>query len=294
MSIYLKISGGLGNQIFQYAAGRSLAKLYSCPLIIDTTWYKNIPAESTRRDILINQLNIKASFIDSNNDLKFLFDQHSFNWIQHIFHKKIFRERKLFTFDKSILRVIPPIYLDGYWQSEHYFINIHAELRSELFLSRSILSIYQRYLEMIKSVQDPVMVHLRRGDYITSSSASEIHGVLPISYYLNSIEYFKKKLQSPTFFIFSDDITWCRQYFSNDAKIILIDTEGVTPNPIDELYIMSMCDHFIIANSSLSWWGAWLNQSNRKIVVAPDPWMKKTKISTPDLIPKSWHKFNSF
>ena len=144
--------------------------------------------------------------------------------------------------------------------------------------------LHQKYLNLINN-KNSVAIHIRRGDYLNDPKVRCIHGILGSDYYKKSINYIKKKVKNPFFFIFSDDIELVKKNFSffNNKKYIFIDTKS----SINDLYLMSNCKHFIIANSTFSWWGAWLSKNKRKIVCAPKRWLR-ARISTPDIIPESW------
>ena len=142
------------------------------------------------------------------------------------------------------------------------------------------------YLNLIKN-KNSVAIHIRRGDYFNNSKARNYHGILGEDYYKKSITYVKKKVKSPNFFIFSDDIELVKKTLPcfNNKKFIFIDTKS----SINDLYLMCNCRHFIIANSTFGWWGAWLSKNKHKIVCAPKRWVR-ARISTPDIIPENWIK----
>jgi hypothetical protein len=135
--------------------------------------------------------------------------------------------------------------------------------------------------------KNSVAIHIRRGDYLNNPKARYFHGILGEDYYKKSISYIKKRVNNPFYFIFSDDVELVKKtfFFFNKKNYIFIDTKS----SIDDLHLMSNCKHFIIANSTFSWWGAWLSKNKHKIICAPKRWVR-AKISTPDIIPESWIK----
>lgn len=130
-------------------------------------------------------------------------------------------------------------------------------------------------------------IHVRRGDYINNPETFKLHGVCGLDYYHAAIEYITKRTNTPVFYIFSDDISWAEENIKSKNQMIFVKE---TPHGKDyfEMYLMSVCKHNIIANSSFSWWGAWLNKSPEKIVIAPKKWMNETSIDTTDLVLKNW------
>lgn len=287
MSVYIKLSGGLGNQLFQYATGKYLSLKNSCDLIIDTNWYQSIPAGSTPRSILINQLNINAQYVDSNGKPELLINPPSNNLLKIFFKKKVTKEKSNLTYDPSLLNLNTPIYLDGYWQSYKYFEEIRHILIKEVTPVK-ICAQYEKFIDTLNDTHNSVMLHIRRGDYVSSPSASMIHGTLKMSYYECAIHNIEKNIKNPIFFVFSDDIDWCRKNLPRNIDVIFIETHQDPASPVDELYLMKMCQHHIIANSSFSWWGAWLCQNQEKIVYAPKTWFANQEHSLEDLIPKNW------
>lgn len=285
MSINIKLSGGLGNQLFQYALGRSLAIKYLCALNIDTSWYKNTPEGSTPRVALIEHLNIKANFIENVVDHEIFIQQKI--WYK-FFSKKIKVEKKYFKYDDSIMKVKPPLYLDGYWQSYKYFENIRHCLLNEITPKIDGAPSYSQLETLIKKSKNSIAVHVRRGDYITSESASKVHGALAIDYYKNAINEIKKKTETQTFFFFSDEINWVKENLGNHENYNYIEPNCNQESAIQELYLMSLCKDFIIANSTFSWWGAWLGTNKDKIVIFPKKWMANLNSVNTDLIPKDW------
>jgi hypothetical protein len=285
MSINVKLSGGLGNQLFQYALGRSLATKYSCALNIDTTWYNNTPEGSTPRAPLIEYLNINANFIE-NVAAQEIFIQQKI-W-RKFFSKKIILEKKYFKYDESIMNKKPPVYIDGYWQSYKYFENIRHCLLNEITPKMVGSPNYIQLETMIKKTKNPIAIHVRRGDYITSESASKVHGALTIDYYKNAINEIKKKTETQTFFFFSDEINWVKENLGNQDNYYYIEPNCNKDSAIQELYLMSLCKDFIIANSTFSWWGAWLGTNKDKVVIFPEKWMTNLNSVNTDLMPNDW------
>lgn len=234
--VIVKLKGGLGNQMFQYAYGRNLALKRKTILKLDKSflrrrfWQKALGV--TPREYELGEFNIKAEFA-----------------------KPDFRPR-----------------LKGYWQNEKYFKDIRPILLKDFTLKKKTKN-FLKFKKLISGVNS-VSIHVRRGDYVKRKVTGNYHGVLDLDYYRQAVEIIRKKVKKPRFFVFSDDPT-----ISNFS--------GLTNS--EELILMSLCKHQIIANSSFSWWGAWLNRNPAKIVIAPQRWFR-AKIDDFEIVPQPWIK----
>lgn len=273
--IFIEIQGGLGNQLFQYAISRSIQLKCNGKIIIVKKIIKN--PKNTQRKYLLDSffLNIHSVNIISN----FFFNIFNSFYCQKIIENKDFKFQN-FIFEKK------NIFLKGYWQSYKYFDDIKNILYKEIFeFIKFNNSDYLKYFNMIKNCKS-VAMHIRRGDYISNINANNFHGFLGFDYYRRSIELIKKKNSNLKFFIFSDDIQWCKNKFYGDEFIFI---ECSDNNEILEMKLMSECNHFIIANSSFSWWPAFLSRSLHKIIICPKKWtLMKTNFK--DLLPEEWIK----
>jgi hypothetical protein len=207
--------------------------------------------------------------------------------------KKIFHTyqthiiEKNYNFDPDILNLKNNVYLDGYWQSDKYFSDIETIIRNDFSFRDEPTETNRRMLDHISSCES-VSVHIRRGDYVTLPEANAFHGLCSLSYYQSAVGLLAGQLEKPVFFVFSDDIAWAKENLTFGFKAHFMDHNG--PERGDEdLRLMSACHHHIIANSSFSWWGAWLCANPEKIVCAPRKWFNKD-IDTPDNLPASWLK----
>lgn len=180
------------------------------------------------------------------------------------------------------------LYLDGYFQSEYYFKNQRQDLLND-FQFPSLDTVNSELKNKIEAATNSVSVHIRRGDYLKSKTVLEIHGILPFSYYLEALNILKDKYQPLTLFIFSDDIPWVKTNFKNiDIESYFIDNN--TKDSWKDMALMSYCKHHIIANSSFSWWGAWLNRNPDKIIIAPKIWFADPELNlkSKSIIPETW------
>lgn len=293
--IVVKLIGGLGNQLFQYAAGRALATYHKTELMLDISHLKLISNGAyTQRKFELDRFNINAAIVNEEEVLKsFDFTQNKFitrlkKLSPRLFSKMIFNEHH-FNFHSEFLRLPEDTYLNGYWQSERYFNSFRDKLMAEITLKEPMSSAALLVDKKIINV-NAVSLHVRRGDFVSLKSANHFHGYLEIDYYKLAIEQIKNKVADPNFFIFSDDLDWCKKNldFIEQKEFVEGKANGISTQ--EELILMSHCKHNIIANSSFSWWGAWLNQNKSKTVIAPKNWFADKKINTNDLIPTNWIK----
>jgi Glycosyl transferase family 11 len=282
LSVYTRLHGGLGNQLFQYAAGFALAKRLRTDLIIDARIFDN----SSLRKYELGHFNISARLGDK-NDLP-PSKQSPLRYLVWRYGKQspiIYRENNL-RFNPTFCSIEKPVYLHGYWQSERYFLEFGEELRTELsFTSPPFGKNAELFSEI--SAKNCVSLHVRRGDYI-SSAGSKAHGVCSAEYFTNAINEISCAIgEQFTIVIFSDEPQWARENLKSIQPSIIVDINDSSKG-FEDMRLMAACSHHIIANSSFSWWGAWLNSSKQKIVVAPKQWFANPTLRNPDLLPKNW------
>jgi hypothetical protein len=285
--VIVRLNGGLGNQMFQYAAGRAVAHRRQVPLGLDTSEFQN----GSQRNYRLSNFNIQASV--SSNEIIESFkkeaERRSTLWLNRLrpYYRRPFIKEPGFAFDANILRAPGRVYLDGYWQSEKYFKEIERMLRSELTVSEKPQGPNAQMSERIKQTPAAVSLHVRRGDYVSNPVTNQYHGTCPLRYYEDAVAKLISLGVQPHLFVFSDDIPWAQANLRFDYLVTFV---GHNPASADheDLRLMSMCRHHIIANSSFSWWGAWLGVDPNKIVIAPREWFNDASHDTRDLIPDSW------
>lgn len=282
-----RLIGGLGNQMFQYAAGRSLAVANNCELKLDASSYKNYRLHNGYElDLFKTQASLAtdieiSGFVKGQSRLSmFINKKLKLKNESHLIEKN-------FGYDPSFFEVNRPIYIDGYWQSYRYFEFIESQLKLEL---TPITHLSGLNLTISKQIADcnSVSLHLRRGDYVSNLEANKTHGFIGIDYYNNAISFIKEQILHPYFFVFSDDIAWARENLGSIANVLFIDHNQGRLS-YEDMRLMSLCKYNIIANSSFSWWGAWLNAAPNKIVIAPKQWFANGQ-DTSDLMPEDWLK----
>lgn len=276
MKLFLTINfkGGLGNQLFQYCKGRYLSEINKIPyLLFNLDNYTN---ESLDRKFTLQNFNIKGREI-KNEQFKNLFKPETkLNKI--IASLKLFRiiEEAGFSYEEQEYK--PHIFnsLSGYWQSEKYFAPIRTQLLKELQPKQ--IPAYPEWLNRAETVA----IHVRRTDYLKEPR----YGFIGINYYREAIAHIKVQSQNPLFIIFSDDMQWCKENLK-DANVIYFSAENWNKDYL-QLHLISKCKHQIIANSSFSWWGAWLNENENKMVIRPTHPFKDENLLHEFHYPESW------
>ncbi len=289
--IIIKLMGGLGNQMFQYSLGRMLAYKRRTSLKLDISWFQTQALRSYQLDKFKISATIAAP--DDVENLKRAkwagLKGRIYQAIQRrlpYYRRRVVAEQ-VPSYDSRIAKhVSRNAYLAGYWQSEKYFTSIAPLLREELKLIKPLSSDCQVWVEKIRKVKS-ASLHVRRGDYVDNPHTNEFHGTCSMAYYADAINYIRQRFPEITIFVFSDDMNWVQHNFHNFSPVEFVEIKNVNRDQ-EELMLMSLCDHHIIANSSYSWWGAWLGTNPEKVVIAPQTWFNDTTRNTMDLIPESW------
>lgn len=274
--IVVKLKGGLGNQMFQYAFGYSLSRKLNKKLILDITHFNKASFDTKRNfelgtypiefDGLISTKKIFSRILYKISAIKITEKNFSIDNFQHY---------------KSSQKII----VDGYWQSEDYFKEYSESIRNFFGgLISSDISYIRFHDEIRKSIS--ASIHVRRGDYVTNIKASLVHEVCDLDYFRNAISIVEKNLPGTTFFVFTDDVEWVKNNFKGSKFRIV--SEGNLSH-FEELSLMVRCQNNIISNSSFSWWAAWLNSDENKLVITPKKWFKDRNYPV-DLIPPFWLK----
>jgi hypothetical protein len=288
--IIVQLKGGLGNQLFQYAAGLSLGQHHHVPVKVDINELKEADKKiKTQRSYELDKL-IEPPLVASEEEIEFFTRQNILNkYLDKLrsSHRRLIYNEKKFQFDKNFFSAGPTTYLKGYRQSEKYFISIEEKIRFEFQLKPALLQNVQAYVGQLAS-EESVSIHIRRGDY-ANALVQNYHGTLNEEYYQAAINTISAAIKNTSFYIFSDDIKWIKDKLKFSRPVEFI-SGSVTKTPYEDFYLMSRCKHNIIANSSFSWWAAWLNSNPGKIVIAPKKWFNNAPYDTRDLIPEGWLK----
>ena len=282
--IIIKITGGLGNQLFQYAIGRSLSTRLNCELVLDTSFYSH----QKLRKYELDKFNIKAR-IASKAEINNAGAGHHLLarlirklGLTSLIYPNYIKELGSVKYVEEIDKCKIGTYLDGYWQNPNYFDHNRKQLCDDFTPIEPISEQAEVWLSKIKATNS-VSLHVRRGDYVQNLEANSTHGICPIEYYKAAVNTIEKNIKEPTFYIFSDDIKWCKEHFGFVKGKYFIDD---TQTALDDLILMQNCQSNIIANSTFSWWGAWLNPKGIK--VAPKKWYAEKEIISEQLFPSDW------
>jgi hypothetical protein len=276
--IVARLFGGLGNQLFQYAAGRALADHLSTDLALDTRYLGGARACGMGH-FARARYRTDAPLPPARSDGMLRYGL----WRLMGRNPRFYRERGL-GFDPAFRDLPDGSYLHGYWQSARYFAAIAGRLRSDLAFTTPLDLANADMAARIGAAPCAVSVHVRRGDYLASGS----YAACPPDYYRRAIALLADDLGTPlTCFVFSNDPGWARDALDLGTQTVVVDLNDEARGAFD-LHLMSRCAHHVIANSTFSWWGAWLNPAPTRRVIAPANWFGTARLSNPDLIPEGW------
>lgn len=282
--------GGLGNQLFQYATARALALYHRARLQLDLSFFD----EYELRRYELDAYPIKAK-VASPQDLAKLRESPvqrpigRFKWTKLWRHQRsvYFHVESSPYFDPGLKRLQLPLYIEGYWQSEKYFLDCRGILLRE-FSPKTHLEPENRAIALKISSTDSISLHVRRGDYASNELVNRVHGLVPLDYYRCAVSFLQSRLANPHIFVFSDDHEWVRENLHLSLPVTFVNTNS-SDRGFRDIQLQSMCRHHITANSSFSWWGAWLNPRRDKIVIAPTHWLvDATGDDSRDRVPELW------
>lgn len=299
--LIVEIVGGLGNQMFQYAFYQKLKNYYTDTQV--KIYLDRFDETSDNQGFeLSNAFGIDTSSMLYDGDPSSLFDD-SMNLVSRI-RRKIFGRKstffleRIFRFDSKVfnLKSNQKIYFRGLWQDELYFKDLRLDLLN--IFKFNTYNFNDENLHILEKINktNSVSIHIRRGDYISNEKYNHIlGGVCTYSYYKQALGFLQNKISDTSLFIFSDDIDWVKtEYDFLSGHDITFVNHNMGSNSYIDMFLMSKCKHNIIANSSFSWWGAWLNTNKSKIVLAPEKWFKNnTRLEDNSVVPYSWIKIKN-
>lgn len=283
--VIVSLLGGLGNQLFQYAFGQRLAAQWQVPLMVDgfllsSRWLAAV-RHYTPRPYELSIFGIDPPTTSPANLIRAA--------MPFVSDTYLLRE----TADLKTISANPRppakrVFCVGYWQSESYFISAESAVR-ERFTFRQTPSDYSRRIaDQMAAVANPVFVHVRRGDYVSNANASQYHGFCGEDYYRRAIAHLRNRMTDAHFFVFSDDLPWVARQLGDVLGPATYVDGNVGPDSWQDMQLMSRCRHAIVANSSFSWWGAWLNPEPNRIIIAPKNWFAVDKSAHPPIVPPNW------
>lgn len=283
------LQGGLGNQLYQYAVGRALSLHLGRQLLLDK---RTIEPEAPARHYDLGVFDIREQFVKG-------YEAWCARWVGSAtlgktFQRVWFPARKykmiretITSFDESVFRDhAGPVILRGYWQSFRYFASCEDLIRKEFQFKKSADFSNQALIAKMQAINS-VAVHVRRGDYVSNAFFNQTMGVCSLDYYVAAANYLKQQFPKPQFFVFTDDPNWARKNLRLPGSTQVVDN-NLGRADYEDLRLMSSCRHLIIANSSFSWWAAWLASYPKKIVVAPKRWFRSDALADIDRVPPDW------
>lgn len=289
--IIANIIGGLGNQMFQYATGRALALARGQSLRLDIAGFAEY---GLHQGFELQRIFHCDAEIATIADVRRILGWRAVPFIKRVLARPDFgalRNRGFvvephFHYWPGIRSVPDASYLHGYWQSEKYFIDASAVLRADFTFKQPMSRDNTAWADRIGRCT-AVSLHVRRGDYASDPRTHATHGLCPLDYYHAAMRHVTECVEKPEFFVFSDDIAWARSNLDISFPVHYIDHNRAEES-YNDMRLMSLCQHHILANSSFSWWGAWLNPRPDKVVVAPARWFANGNRSVDDLLPDGW------
>lgn len=301
--IITRLRGGLGNQLFQYACGRALSLRTKNAMKLDVSGYQKTVQEKNRAD---TQRDYSLSHFAIQEDVASPAEIQALKYPLGIFSKgirfiriKIFRKFNI-GFDRKLFKRLSrksSVYLDGFWQAELYFKDHQESIRKEIRLKEPMSAAAREIASEIQKNKDldiaPVSIHVRRGDVSADGSGNAYFGISTPEYYAKAFNYIDERRKSGTItpadfhvFIFSDDPAWVHANIRIPYASTVVSGRNIPD--YEELILMSLCNINIIANSTFSWWGAWLNSNPQKLVLAPSRWAVRGEHNHKDTVPSSW------
>lgn len=294
--IIVRLQGGLGNQMFQYAAGLALAQVWNteCKLDLRFLLDRNPRLKHVFRDFDLPIFPHASHTIATAEDCRRLAGTYPATPLDRL-------RRRTGGFPHWIVqtqapgpipgleKIPPPLYLDGYWQSENYFKAIKGEIRQRFALPQPSRAETRQLMDEISS-RPAVMVNVRRGDYVAHAGSASCHGFCGLEYYERAVSLIRRVQPQAPIYIFSDEIDWCRANLHIAEPVYYVGHEHAGERFRDYLALMTMCQHFVIPNSSFAWWAAWLGSRSEKLVICPRQWFNDapSEARSADVVPSGW------
>lgn len=285
----IKFNGGLGNQMFQWAFARALEAKTGVKTLFDMSFFEkkyarpyeldifNVPDKSVKN--VLTKLHLAAMW-------KLRKKLHGKNFFGLNFYCE-----PHFQYDENLFNVKPATYIEGFFQSEKYFVDIKDKICADFQFNNQPDEENQKLIEKIGATNS-ISLHIRRGDYVQKKRYQNLYANCSLDYYKRGVEHISKNVKNPVLFIFSDDIEWVKENLNLPYESVYV-SHNPGAKSYEDMRLMSLCKHNVIANSSFSWWGAWLNNNENKIVIAPQKWFNDENIVQADVIPQSWIRLDN-
>jgi hypothetical protein len=296
VTVFLR--GGLGNQMFQYALGLDLAKKNNAPLVLDTVYLRDrFPRPNfAYRNYDLDVFNLDAHFTPLSRAANALpmpgvwlaLDLAGIAARRALGMQKMIKEKKEHEFDPAVATARGNIFLWGRWQNGKYFKDSEEDVRRAFTFRAPLEGEAKKIAAQIDAAASSVSLHVRRGDYAAFKNVEKLHGKTDVPYYARAAAYVASRVKDPRFFVFSDDIPWCKENLKLDLPVTFVEGSAAGPHDAFHFELMARCKHNIITNSTYSWWAAWLNRNPAKVIVAPQRWYLDPKMDEADMIPAGW------
>jgi hypothetical protein len=287
--IVVRLKGGMGNQLFQYAFGKRVAAQLGTEVQFDlSSLLDRSKKDMVFRNYDLDIFHVAAPFLQSPDYLQFIYKLKSSSvgrWQRRRAEKgrTYIRETQFHVLPELIASPKDNALYDGWWQSERYFEAIGEELRKDLQFKDDLLEESKTLSKQIQST-NAICLNVRRTDFLKTPDLNTTN----LDYFLKAAEYIAERIEQPHFFVFSDDMAWCEKNIQLPHPTVYVGHEHKGRKFGNYLRLMSQCDHFIIPNSSFAWWAIWLNGNRKKIVVAPKHWFANSVYDTSDLVLQDW------
>lgn len=287
--VVVKLNGGLGNQMFQWALARMIKESTGMEAYLDMSYFKKRYARPYQLDVFkVEPKIVEDAWTIFKLDIIWTF--RAFLHWEKTFEYLLFSEKQ-FNFDSGIQKIRPNTYILGFFQSEKYFKSVEKYIREDFEFADLPDEANLKMIRKINSTPS-ISLHIRRGDYVQKQRYQDAYATCSLDYYKRAVEHIAQKVPNPTLFIFSDDIEWVKKNLKLPYESVYV-SHNTGKKSFEDMRLMSLCSHNVIANSSFSWWGAWLNKNENKIVVAPEKWFNDKKIIQTDVIPQGWIKIKN-
>lgn len=284
--IVTRLDGGLGNQMFQYAFGSYLANKHATQLVLDLSSYQTGP----QHGYMLDRFQISATSLDhlSSQRIPKRYRTVASNWLPDWLSLNVLRrvKERPFGFDVKYIKSSDNSYLVGYWQSEKFFPGIRDELLKQFTPVAELSHASQRVIGCMQSAPS-ISLHIRRGDYVSNAETAQIYEQLSLEYYQTSLQWFVDQHERVKVFVFSNDLPWCREHLRLSSPTHFVDhTRGHSAH--EDLVMMSHAACNVIANSTFSWWAAYLNNRDDRTACAPAPWFRPGTLNDEHLLSPAW------
>ncbi|MEM8523592.1 MAG: alpha-1,2-fucosyltransferase [Bacteroidota bacterium] len=288
--IAVRLKGGMGNQLFQYAFGRRMAAVLNTELRLDLSSLLDRSKEGiVFREFDLDIFELKPRFLTSPKLLRTLYKSKSSTVTRQmkkraLANRTYIEEAHFQVMEDLLQNPIDDALYNGWWQSERYFEDIAETIREDLQFKEAILPISQELFQRIQATNS-VCLNVRRTDFLTNDTLNATN----LTYFQNATKYMTQKLENPHFYVFSDDMKWCEVNIKTEGYPITYVQHNMKGKKFGNyLQLMKTCKHFIIPNSSFAWWATWFNENPKKIVIAPKMWFTDPEYDTTDLVPSGW------